>query len=68
MNDFIRTLHTDQTTFFSLIPRDVVYLVAKRVPRAVFENEKKKLLGGANEKKNVPKAADAAKPASSVND
>ena len=46
MGDLIRTLRTDRTSLFSLIPRDVVDLAAERVPRAVFEHEKRRLLGG----------------------
>ena len=44
MSDLIRTLRTEHTTFFSLIPKDLVDLVAERVPRAVYEAEKEKLL------------------------
>ena len=68
MGDFIRTLRTDQTTFFSLIPKELVDLVAERVPRAVYEAEKEKLLGGADAEKSADKAADAAKAASSADD
>ena len=46
MSDLIRTLRTDQTSFFSLIPKDLVDLVAERVPRAVYEHGKRRLLGG----------------------
>ena len=66
MGEFIRTMRTDQTSLFSLIPKDLVDLVAERVPRAVYEAEKEKLLGGADAEKSADKAADAAKPASSA--
>ena len=46
MGDFIRTLRDDKTTIFSLIPRELVDLVAERVPRAVYEAEKEKLFEG----------------------
>ena len=46
MSDLIRTLHTDQATFFSLPPRELVERVADRVPRAVYEHERGKLLYG----------------------
>ena len=44
MSEFIRSLRTDQTTIFSLIPKDLVDLVAERVPRDVYEHEKELLL------------------------
>ena len=68
MGDFIRTLRAERATFFSLIPRELVDLVAELVPRAVYEHEKGKLLVGADAKKNADKAADAAEPASSGDD
>ena len=68
MSDFIRTLRADQTTFFSRIPKDLVDLVAERVPRAVYEHEKEKLSGSEDAKKNADKVADAAKAASSADD
>ena len=46
MSDLIRTLHTDQATFFSLPPRELVERVADRVPRAVYGHERGKLLDG----------------------
>ena len=51
MSDFIRTLRDDKTTIFSLIPRELVHLVAERVPRAVYEAEKEKLLWGGETRK-----------------
>ena len=44
MSDFIRTLRTDQTTYFSMLPKDIIDLVAERVPRVVYEGEKEKLI------------------------
>ena len=53
MSDFTRTLRTDQTSFFSLIPRDIVDLVAERVPRAVYEHEKRRLLEPWGQKEEI---------------
>ena len=55
MSDFVRTLHIDRTTYFSLFPKDIVNLVAERVPRAVYECEKEKLIEAGKEKKETTK-------------
>ena len=68
MSAFVRTLRADKTTFFSVIPKELVDLVAERVPRAVHEHEKWKLLGGRDAKKTVSIGADAVEPASSADD
>ena len=44
MSDFIRTLRTDRTTYFSRLPKDLVDLVAERVRLAVFEAGREKLI------------------------